>query len=215
MYSGPVVWICAQFPTPYKFEGFDVSGKNEQLPTSSILTERDTRGEYDGGFIITRRVLDLLIDLCLEKGMDVNDVENRKRSCAVYFQSNVEDVAVTLRARFEESLTRRGVNVSGGIDCSTGGSLGRVTCETEVSAASYMKSYSSENHAMMTFPHDVFTNGHESENDKEKWRRSIVGNVDEVSELTNIPKRQKLWVSSGGNRADTSGSFHCFIVKHF
>ena len=85
-YPGTVAWISVQFPTPYKFDTRALAGagagagsgshhkkgrgQNAQLPSSSSFcgaADEDENGD-EGGFMCTRRLLELCVDIGLQKG---------------------------------------------------------------------------------------------------------------------------------------------------
>jgi SAM-dependent methyltransferase len=118
-YPGPVSWILIQFPTPFKLELPEdaaaapakkskkgskqggnkvIVGRNSQLPVVSMRddSEQGENSDGDGGFMVSRRVVSLVMDI-------VKKVSNTV-ACGVYAQSNVEDVAVLMKKRFDALL---------------------------------------------------------------------------------------------------------------
>ena len=96
--------------------------------------------------------------------------------CSVYFQSNVEDVAVTLRSRFEDTLRRRGVLLTTSAGPSSP-SLASKTAQkgsSTVATASHIKEFHATNSSNSnssssgsgrnrpSFPHDIFTGADDS-----------------------------------------------------
>ena len=219
-YPGPIVWISVQFPTPYSFESRTKSntpgtkkqiqgGKNSQLP-SSRTDDVAAACDDEGGFMVTRRLIDQCADIALNKGL-----EGR---CGIYFQSNVEDVAVTLRARFEGALNRVNIQIVGK-DCkhapkqSKKKNSSTSTCNA---TASYMKAFCDggvKEHENL-FPHDVFhvDKGRKGAVDEDEGA-VFLADINAVEDVENIPRRQQQWIADGGERADTSGNnISCMLI---
>ena len=87
-YHGPIIKILIQFPTPYKLP----TG-----PTSVYSEGKGSKGNLqlpslDNGFMVTPKLIDLALSSLRSDGM-------------LFIQSNVEDVAVTIRGLVEYSST--------------------------------------------------------------------------------------------------------------
>jgi hypothetical protein len=228
-YPGPVAWISVQFPTPYKFEtraaaaavaghkekggkqgkgkekGSAAGGKNEQLPSGGS-SGSEAESDDAGGFMVTMRLMHLCVDISVRKGCS-SGVEGAgggggKRRCSVYFQSNVEDVAVTLRSRFEEVLRQKDIPINT--------SVSKKNTSSKCSqSASHLKEFYSKDNNRSLFPHDVFS-------DQDSLTRPVLraGQVSSLDGLevdggdadnANVPRRQKQWIADGGERADPAG----------
>jgi len=211
-YPGPVEWVSVQFPTPYKFEvpavasGSSVGskrktsgGKNSQLPCS--LKDGKVCDD-EGGFMVTRGLIDQCVDIALNKG-------NEDGRCGIYVQSNVEDVAVTLRARYEESLSLFNIQIIKNDNATK--TIKTVNDGNNGSAcAYYMKEFDAKNTSQgNAFPYDVFN---EDYREGEMVAEQLYGEQGDVAATLgqdgadNVPRRQQQWIASGGQRADPSGN---------
>jgi SAM-dependent methyltransferase len=74
-YPGPILFVLLQFPTPYALSS---DCKNVQLPTSATSNQ----------FMLNPKLLRLVLDVAAD-------------GCTIVHHSNVEDVAVTVRAAIE------------------------------------------------------------------------------------------------------------------
>lgn len=99
-YPGPVAWVLVQFPTPYKLDmssdlpaivqdrGAKLASTkldNVQLPTLSPSSS-------DNHFMVSRQVTTLAVRIAMNHGGNI------------LLQSNVEDVAVTMKHLFEDAI---------------------------------------------------------------------------------------------------------------
>lgn len=102
-YPGPVQLCCIQFPTPYRFD--------KQSLTDIVGTENDEEHDYKGnsqlptsvkdGFMVTPKLLDSIRSAL--QSSTCNDVDQFEIG-KLLFQSNCEDVAVTLRKEACDNL---------------------------------------------------------------------------------------------------------------
>lgn len=112
-YPGPIFWVNIQFPTPYKLDEsmlsqdnvseniFKAAGNSEEADRKiKNLRRRNVQLpgiNDDDGFMVTRKLISLSIDIALRNGS------------VFYFQSNVEDVAVYTRGLVLDSISTKGV----------------------------------------------------------------------------------------------------------
>lgn len=99
-YPGPVLWVNIQFPTPYKLDGSVLAA--QKIKTGSHKAKKTDAGKAskqrnvqlpgiheDNGFMITPKLVSCAVAISQRSG------------AILYFQSNVEDVAVLSRGMFE------------------------------------------------------------------------------------------------------------------
>lgn len=96
-YPGPVVWLLVQFPTPYalQIKSHEIN-RNIQLPVlvgEEVLDTSKLVESTESGFMVTNHLIETLLSLLAKKQVDYTP--------RLYFQSNVEDVAVTIRRKVE------------------------------------------------------------------------------------------------------------------
>jgi hypothetical protein len=112
-YPGPVVWVLIQFPTPYVLQAkAEENNRNIQLPVlsgaeDSVSSQRETGGGDDdeggeggegGGFMVTKKLIEVVSSLMFK----TRDQDRLTSPAArLYIQSNVEDVAVTMKKKIE------------------------------------------------------------------------------------------------------------------
>lgn len=107
-YPGPVIWLLIQFPTPYVLQGkSEEMNRNIQLPVLSMdredkCNEETTNGENeeDSGFMVTNKLLETLLSIA------VANKESQPSPTKFYIQSNVEDVAVTIKNKVESQISK-------------------------------------------------------------------------------------------------------------
>ena len=110
-YKGPVVWVMVQYPTPYKLAALKCSEDNNCRVSNSdgdnnrrVRTHKQENVKMignsqlpaldseDSGFMVSRELIQIAI-----KSLSLGGV--------IYVQSNVEDVAVTIKNRVEEHIS--------------------------------------------------------------------------------------------------------------
>jgi hypothetical protein len=108
-YPGPMVWLLLQFPTPYVLRGKtqDIN-RNIQLPVLSVDREdkegttSDESGE-ESGFMVTNKLIETLLSIAVTRN------DSQPSPTRLYIQSNVEDVAVTMKNKVESQFSKGSV----------------------------------------------------------------------------------------------------------
>jgi hypothetical protein len=108
-YPGPVVWLLLQFPTPYVLQGKtqDVN-RNIQLPVLSVGDEENGNSKEmmsnesgeDSGFMVTNKLIETFFSIALKTRS-----ESQLSPTRFYIQSNVEDVAITIKNKVESQFS--------------------------------------------------------------------------------------------------------------
>jgi hypothetical protein len=124
-YPGPVVWVLLQFPTPYVLRTkAEESNRNIQLPVLSCgevlgSSERSSEGQGgndgdEGGFMVTNKLIEIILSLMIKSREQVNHltVTPTPPSPCLYVQSNVEDVAVTMKKKIESHCLSSSTHLS-------------------------------------------------------------------------------------------------------
>jgi hypothetical protein len=108
-YPGPVIFVCIQFPTPYKLDhsilamskgssgsAYVISSSTKSGKKNKSLVDGHRRNvqlpgiNEDNGFMITPKLVRLAVEI------------SRRNNACIFVQSNVEDVAVFCRALFHQ-----------------------------------------------------------------------------------------------------------------
>jgi tRNA G46 methylase TrmB len=87
LYKGPIVCILIQYPTPYKLS---LSQKTTTTTTQQSKQSNSQLPTEEEGFMVTNKLLSISLELLAIHGI-------------LYLQSNVEDVAVSMKIKIESN----------------------------------------------------------------------------------------------------------------
>lgn len=204
-YPGPIVCVSLLFPTPYRLILPDANknscskknkmGKNVQLPSFSMnMSENTSKNKsmisaHDlsmSGFMVNPAVVSLVLKVAhrrLFKGVCSQSAESD--ACDIYLQSNVEDVAVTMKMMFENVLQEEYNATLNVVD-------DKDLC------VSYLK------------PWENFAGANTKSNDtnilaESHSSRMIISEVGSPKAEVNTPRRQLDWAKAGGALAIGKG----------